>query len=406
MERQDLDALLIGALYGELTPAEEARLNAHLESHPSDRGALDELKSARAAVRESRIFDHQAEPPQAVSALLLQEAARRAPKRSLVEEKESWFARFTRVFIAHPAWAAATMLVLVVGVAGTLYVKKGDQFADQSISQHAASSQLEEERSAPLGGAPAPAAEMALEDPNAAFDVGLAEGRAGELDDLRGHAEAAKNEETALRRDGYVAAPAAEPTPTKKPAKGIGVSTSQPMPKEMQPARGATAKFKSEAAAADDAFGSGLAAGGAPGPARPRPATSSPPPPAQVARGDAESSSLRIATPTATADARPADKRQEDSSLLAWAKGEHARAVQLAQKDCRAAAKVAIGVSNRYADYYSQHMASDRALKQCMSYINAERDREAERDSKARAQKRTNAFEAESPAPAPRPASQ
>jgi hypothetical protein len=30
VDREDSDALLIGALYGELTPAEEARLQAHL----------------------------------------------------------------------------------------------------------------------------------------------------------------------------------------------------------------------------------------------------------------------------------------------------------------------------------------------------------------------------------------
>src|SRR6185503_20838833 len=107
-DRMDIDALLIGALYGELTPADEARLTAHLDSHPTDRGALDDLKSARAAVRESRFFDVQLDPPQAVSALLLQEAHRRAPKRAMSatsEEKESWFFRFTKMFLAHPAMA-------------------------------------------------------------------------------------------------------------------------------------------------------------------------------------------------------------------------------------------------------------------------------------------------------------
>src|SRR5262245_30437376 len=111
MDRQDIDALLIGALYGELTPADEARLAAHLESHPADRGALDDLRNARQAVRESRFFELQLDPPQAVSALLLQEAHRRAPKVSAKDhdEKQSWFFRFTRVFLAHPAMAAAAM---------------------------------------------------------------------------------------------------------------------------------------------------------------------------------------------------------------------------------------------------------------------------------------------------------
>jgi hypothetical protein len=139
MDRLDIDALLIGALYGELTPADEARLTAHLESHPGDRGALDDLKVARAAVRESRIFELQAEPPQAISALLLQEAHRRAPKRvvsSTGEEQESWFFRFTRVFMAHPAMAAAAMLVVVVGVFGVMRANKQDaaQVAEREYS--------------------------------------------------------------------------------------------------------------------------------------------------------------------------------------------------------------------------------------------------------------------------------
>src|SRR5471032_1290406 len=98
VDRQDIDALLIGALYGELTLADEARLTAHLESHPTDRSALANLTSARQAVRESRIFQVQLDPPQAVSALLLQEAARRAPRRVPVTDDriESWFQRFTR----------------------------------------------------------------------------------------------------------------------------------------------------------------------------------------------------------------------------------------------------------------------------------------------------------------------
>lgn len=125
-DRVDIDALLIGALYGELTHAEEARLSAHLESHPADRTALADLTQTRAAVRESRILSVQFEPPQSVSALLLQEAARRAPKPP--RESAGWFQWFTRSFLMHPAMAAAAMLVLVVGVAGTIYVRRGDPF--------------------------------------------------------------------------------------------------------------------------------------------------------------------------------------------------------------------------------------------------------------------------------------
>src|SRR5262245_41777659 len=124
VDRQEIDALLIGSLYGELSSTDEARLQAHLESHPADRTALSGLTRARDAVRESRILQIQLEPPQSVTALLLQEAARRAPRQPRTEE--GWFQRFLRSFVAHPAMAAATMLVLVLGVAGTLYLRHGE----------------------------------------------------------------------------------------------------------------------------------------------------------------------------------------------------------------------------------------------------------------------------------------
>ncbi|HET9622845.1 MAG TPA: hypothetical protein VFP84_15835, partial [Kofleriaceae bacterium] len=128
-DRTDLDALLIGALYGELTPADEARLTAHLESHPADRTALAELEHTRAAVRASGLRRLMFEPPQAVSALLVQEAARRAPR---TRATESWFQRFVRSLTAHPALAAAMTIVVVAGVASTLYVKRADKFGEAS----------------------------------------------------------------------------------------------------------------------------------------------------------------------------------------------------------------------------------------------------------------------------------
>ncbi len=128
VERQDIDALLISALYGELTPSEETRLAAHLDSHPGDRTALADLTHARGLVRESRLFQIQLDPPQSVSTLLMNEARRCAPKP---EVKEGWFARFVRSFAAHPAMAAAAMLVVMLGVATFVTRKKAD-FADST----------------------------------------------------------------------------------------------------------------------------------------------------------------------------------------------------------------------------------------------------------------------------------
>lgn len=135
-DRIDIDALLIGALYGELTPADEALLAAHLESHPVDRTALDDLARTRAAVRQSRLLAVQVEPPHAISALLLQEASRRAPRPDPRSgETQGWFQRFVRSFMAHPAMAAAAMLVLVISVAGTFYLRGTGQFAESAPPQ-------------------------------------------------------------------------------------------------------------------------------------------------------------------------------------------------------------------------------------------------------------------------------
>src|SRR3954469_485604 len=128
VERQDIDALLISALYGELTPTEETQLAAHLEAHPTDKAALAALTSTRDHIRENRLLAVQVEPPQSVSALLMQEAARRAPKA----EREGWFARIAKSFMMHPAMAAAAMLVVVLGVATVVNNKKGDQFVESS----------------------------------------------------------------------------------------------------------------------------------------------------------------------------------------------------------------------------------------------------------------------------------
>lgn len=151
LERQEIDALLISALYGELSPAEESRLAAHFEAHPADKTALAALTSTREAVRESRILQVQVEPPQSVSALLMQEAARRAPTPP---EKEGWFARFTRSFMAHPAMAAAMMLVVVLGVATFVRNRKGDEMVENHAPASAERAKLESEGSAALATPP------------------------------------------------------------------------------------------------------------------------------------------------------------------------------------------------------------------------------------------------------------
>jgi len=445
MDRQDIDALLIGALYGELTPADEARLTAHLESHPADKTALDDLKAARESVKASRIFELQTEPPQAISAVLLQEAARRAPRRAAAGsdgERESWFHRFVRSFAAHPAMAAAAMLVVVVGVAGTLYMKNGDQFAektaapeqvaiDTSRSDNVAATAPTDNPSAAIvsdagvaeyGKDEAEKGAAAAGSAAAAYDVGLAERQ--QLDQ-RKEAESPKADRAKVAET--KSAPEAEPEMKKQAVTHsagkkdyIEVTTPQQMPKEMPPANadkaddGDFAKAPAgntngvavggAGATRGAATGGGGAPGGAPAPATVATASPPPPPPADYKNAPAKPTAPAPKTSKTVSKAPAPAPQQEapveatpnaDTTLIAWAKDQHQKAVALVRADnCAGAAQIAVAVRNRAYGYYTQSMQDDRDLKGCSTYIRDAVNRDEERSSKPKAAKRASDDEA------------
>jgi hypothetical protein len=148
-DRTDIDALMMGSLYGELDAREAARLEAHLEAHPQDRAELASLRRTREVMRELPLL----EPSAALTAKLMHEAARQAPRKAvavpLAEEGGgigAWLGRIFRPVLLHPAMAGAATLLLVGGVAGTLYLR-----GERAAMPRVASSQ------------PAPAAEPAPE---------------------------------------------------------------------------------------------------------------------------------------------------------------------------------------------------------------------------------------------------
>ncbi|MBV8759245.1 MAG: hypothetical protein JO257_18300 [Deltaproteobacteria bacterium] len=462
MDRQDIDALLIGALYGELTPADEAVLAAHLESHPADKTALDDLKSAREQVKTSRIFELQTEPPQAISAVLLQEAARRAPKKVAVaadEPRESWFHRFVRSFASHPAMAAAAMLVLVVGIAGTIYMKNGSVGVEKTVDQGEMTAATPTTPPAVAVADPSAKTEAAKDQAAgsaAAYQVGLAE---GQLDRKEQVAQAAPETEKAAERQQADNQPArakiAQPTTTTAKAddavafepkaaphaaskgdygkkKGTGyleVETPQPQPKEMpdthdsndkvadgeayggvssgaiagggggQKQAGPSNKFATPPAANSAPGGAATTAPAQPAPApAPAPQAAPPPPPADVAKNVSKPSAPKPETKPspppaktvakAPAQEAPVEATGGDTTLIAWAKQQHATAIaQVKAGNCSAAAQVAVGVRNRAYGYYQQNMENDRALKGCASYIADAVNRDEERSSKPKAAK-------------------
>ena len=417
LERQDIDALLVGALYGELSSTEQAQLTAHLESHPADRSALDDLKAVRERFTSSRIFEVQLEPPQSVSALLLQEAARRAPKQVIAtDKKESWFDRFVRSFIAHPAMAAAATLVLVLGVAGTIYLNGGSDASQPRVAQseETISKNLSAVPSEGAWGSSAMNAPMQALDPSAtppaapavaagdskrdSVQVALDEDKIAKTGSVSSDLPSRNREQIgfadgkAKQEAAHHGTASAVEVPKAAPAKAakgryVEVPKEEPQPKdfenELQDSSGKDVVAKNDRAEASRGAGpggGGAANGNYAAPAgtiaqQSRPTASPPPPPAPVAATSAAE------PPTA----KPATK--PDASL-AWAKDQHARIIALVKDGkCSAAVPLAATLKTRAPDYYATNVATDRALKSCMQYVN---DSTTERAAEKKAAKATD----------------
>jgi len=441
VDRTDIDALLIGSLYGELSSADEARLRAHLESHPADRTALEGLTRTREAVRASRIFQVQLEPPQSVSALLLQEAVRRAPRKVRTEEREGWFDRLRRAFM-HPAMAAATMLVLVVGVAGTLYLRKGDHFAAPESSSSAPAP--EQAAGSGFGGAPAapvvpapttaatppgeaPQPQMAADEPKPepprgesakahrdqdSYRVGIAEGH-GARGDLDTASAPAPTTKPAPRPASEVAnAEKKKLARSTGPGSLLQVTTPQRTPKELDDEERSSrlAKGRAPSENAKEARPMDVAPAADPevvakvgtAPAGPAPAAA--PPATGAMQGVARAPSVPSGGGSTGAVAGGEDRAGKLDTELAWAKDQHTRlVVQVRAGRCADAAGTAVALSNRAPTYYQQNVENDRSVKECLAYINAERERAAE-VQRARAATARRATEESASQPAPKQA--
>ncbi|MBA3392592.1 MAG: hypothetical protein H0T89_08110 [Deltaproteobacteria bacterium] len=435
VERQDIDALLIGSLYGELSSADEARLQAHLESHPADRSALADLTHARDVVRESRILQVQVDPPQSITAVLIQEAARRAPKPA---PEHSWFQRFMRSFMLHPAMAAAAMLVLVVGVASTMYVRKGDQFASQTKAPS-------NDQSVMSPAAPAPASEITRQGESllranddvggggdadgmaagsAAYGVTLDEGASGRIDQLGAARDGklAENKPTDARFETQASKGAGmgakQAKPTGKDRAYLELNTPSQAPKDLDAplAKKSAAKptntrvtTKADIADFGDAtVGRAPSGGGSTGMASPDPTPSAPrtaapaeprvqpttaPTPDRRAPAKAASPPPPVAvTRSAEEKAKTQDKAEaKPDPELVWAKEQHNRVIaQIRGNNCTAAANTALALERRAPAYYAQHVETDRTVRQCLAYITAAREKEAESVQRARATKRAD----------------
>ena len=390
LECRDIDELMMDWLYQELDPGRSSQVEEHVEGCARCAAEAGALGRTREMFRDLGPV----EPPAAVSAILLHEAARRAPAAGapraaedaagggLLDRLRAWL----RPIILHPAAAAAASVVVIAGVASALLLRGGSELTDTRSGAVSSEAPAPAADTAPV--APQPPADPAAAPP-AEPERGLAAGlpergfAAGLIDaeeqaELRRQVEDSKDREGAgLRERRGAAAQQAQRAekldsgrtaarPDSKPAergpkkkgKALSVTStrkSAPAPAQTESTlRGPVANAISgadELVDADDAYRGG-ALGSAAGPAG----------------GSAPAS---VPSTRAAADGRAPMTAAE----LRVQQGKLRDAV--AQKRCRDAAAIANDILDRNPDHYRRQVAGSREVKACDWYVSDERKRRA-----------------------------
>lgn len=135
LQCRDIDALMMDWLYGELGPQQAQSFSSHLEDCSRCHTELAAFERTRELVG---VLPTE-EPPAAVSALLIREAATRATPARATAEGGGFFAWLAKFFqpLQHPAMAALATLVLVAGVAGTFWMRGDGKLAEPEIDNTA-----------------------------------------------------------------------------------------------------------------------------------------------------------------------------------------------------------------------------------------------------------------------------
>ena len=342
---------LVSLLYGEL-PAEEAeRTGARVASDPTLSARLGEMRR----VRDLFASLEDEEPPARLSAQLMAEAARAAPqpRRAAAAPQAGFWARFVswlQPVVQRPALAAAASLVLVAGVAGVLYMKKGEELTSTAPPPA-------ETASGPEGTAAGATADPAASTPVTSANEAPADTTGTAGDDLAGDEEAA---------------PAAA-EPSKESSR-----TDQPMAKRRKSStsgKSADTGKNADKAPARPALKSGTVYGLSEQEMVPR----------QEAKGEASeggggvvggvaddrSSSKADAPPPAPPASAPAPTTPSEEQKPAPrvnVRDLHKRAIDAALDNrCTEVRSLAGQVKSNDSSYYAKSFASDGRLRSCLS---------------------------------------
>ena len=351
---RDIDALMMDWLYGELAPQKAQSFSAHVEGCSRCHDELAAYQRTRELVSELP----SEEPPAALSALLIREAAARSPSPRAEAAGEggilAWLARLFQP-LQHPALAAVATLVLVAGVAGTLYLRDGDQhFAEPKMA------------APPETSAPAPAAIVDDREQEEAADENIA-------------APAPTTGETADKDSGR----RADLLEAKK--KEVAADLLVKTRKDAPGRRKQGGKNKRKPSTIEDSYKANVVSGADPLPLDEK----KPAPPEPAFEGAASDRPYR------------AYRDRPD----AWVNAQQLRITEAYNRnDCRTAARIANDILDRSPELYTKRTRNLEAIKRCKVYVQREKSRRAvarkQRNSTSSGKAATKAKKAPQPAPA------
>ncbi len=424
-----MDGLMMDWLYDELDPSSSAKVAQHVDGCSRCSTEMAALRRTRAAFRGMSHL----EPPAGISAILLHEAARRSPGGMVAEgaARHSPFWERVRAWLRpighHPGLAAMASLLLVAGVAGTLYVRRGwdigaphelpdtapaaspatppaspeqSVFAEQGEREKGGAAGALDEQNGPQALAPGPAQTQSAA-PEPARPGGGERGdgyAAGLLDgdkeaDLREAEYAQAPQETARRRQAPQSK-VAQGRAKNEAKKSIASRDRSESRAESQAGRKAEGDINRRGI--DPAAADVLASDGAGGKPTTNAVSGAAPAaePETTVRGGA-------AVATGKSDTDDARTRSLSKKEAGWLSVQEQRLTALARgKRCREAAAIANDILDRNPEYYVRRIRDSKDVEPCRSFVGVETKRRAARRAKAPGGKAAGASQKAKAAPA------
>ena len=370
IEASAAELMLVELLYGEVSGDEAEAARAVVASDSKLAADGEAYRGLRELMRE--LPDE--EPPAAISAQLLHAAATQAPApvaAKVVADAGLWASikGFFAPIIMHPAMAAAATLVLVAGVAGTLYLRGEVEVSQPVVPSSATAPAAAEQRASTPADQPGLAQDIVTLS-SGDEDEGIVDVRL-EGSTLPGSAPAESHTQAAGPSKGRpMKKPARDPAPNGKldlRERGEGEKRAVEKPEPTPPADEAkkpadntrdTVVVGEKNKRKDEINGLGGSAGGGYGDGEDIGAddeAEAPAPPSEP--GPA---------PAVTTDKAPSKKESESSSRRSELEELHARAVRAAGKgECATVASLGERIRKLDRAYYDKVFARDSKLAVC-----------------------------------------